>query len=1364
MFEPVLNASIHLFNALAQTVKTRFKVATVQIWRLHADGLHLFVSAGAELAPFQITEISYPQVLTSSELVVVRSTKQNDAPIQFYAGTPLRGQLGEPAIGTLCISSHGSVAFSQADLLLFEAIGVVIAALLNHLEQPGETDAMALSSRKSIVVLDAEHNVRAVNDRFTQLTGFAAADLQNTVIDHLLCLDRPHTGALLLRHALLAGLSACDVTRCRTKNGSTIPVETFVFPVLDADDEVSKVLLLLAPQFSGSIEDFLLSLRESERTELLSQHIDGLWATNAEGQITELSGKLLQIGGDFSPANLLGKRFDDIELFDRTVTDWSAFYDALARHDRPPVVECCTHVSGATLWYQMRGFRQGSAAGLKPRYHGSFRDITQSKHAQQMVLDSERKFKELTALSSDWYWAMDAQHRFVTVGEQFQALTGLAPQDVIGKARWELESYLVSAAQWSAHKAVLDARIEFRDFEVQKRVAGGATSWASMSGIPRFAAGGQFIGYHGVGRDITQRKSQEEYLQKSRERLSLILEGTSDGAWDWDIVTGECFLSPRWWQMMGLEDAALPVTPQLWMQFIHVDDRAQVQAAFSHAVTHGLNAYQGEFRMLHKDGHFVPVLGRGRILRDVQGKAVRTAGTNVDLTDVYRTKQKLDHAEARFKSLAALSSDWYWEQDANFRFIEIQAGPDVIANLSLLDAIGKKRWELPILNVTKEGWKAHRKILDTHQSFSDFSLEWIDTQRHYRWALVSGEPIFKADGQFVGYRGVSKDITRRKLQEHSLQESQLRLKLVLDGSTDGAWDIDLQANTHYLSSRGWHILGYREDELKFDSSLLRKLTHPEDFPIIENSITGVLSGGDDTFSVEIRMFNKKGHTVLVLYRGKAVRDASGRVVRMSGTITDQTQQHQSQAQIRLLESCVQSLQDVVLITHASPSQYPGPLIAYVNNAFEEFTGYSRAEVIGKTPRILQGLETSRLELERIANAMRLWQPVRAELANYKKNGEVFWIELQITPVAAGHDDYFTHWIGVQRDITSRKQAEQVLENTANHLSMVLQASDLGTWVANQRDRTTYRDARWFEMLGYKADYAASKAFSWHALVHPDDRPLVLAQESSMPLESDEPFEKEFRMLHRDGRWRWIHSYGKVISRDEKGNPVSVAGTHMDITDKVNARQLASRKQSQLVQCLEAMHVGVLVSQNGTIRFANRAMLQMLDIQVTELPAGRMFKEFIEETDHCSLDGRGDLIHSGQEAPSLWLNFKRRNGAGFRALLHCSALEWNDEKHTLHTVSQVGDANILAAEVASVKSRYERLLVNQLEEKQAHIARELHDSLGSQLAGISLQAAAIKMHNVSGLSLTNNIERLLANVKTAAELTRGLARGLVPVDP
>ena len=127
--------------------------------------------------------------------------------------------------------------------------------------------------------------------------------------------------------------------------------------------------------------------------------------------------------------------------------------------------------------------------------------------------------------------------------------------------------------------------------------------------------------------------------------------------------------------------------------------------------------------------------------------------------------------------------------------------------------------------------------------------------------------------------------------------------------------------------------------------------------------------------------------------------------------------------LRLLESVVVNANDAVLITEAEPVDLPGPRIVYANAAFTRTTGYSLEEVLGKTPRILQGTNTGDEARQRLKRALKRWKPIELELLNYRKDGTQFWVELSIVPVA-DEKGWFTHWVSVQRDVSERKANEE----------------------------------------------------------------------------------------------------------------------------------------------------------------------------------------------------------------------------------------------------------------------------------------------------------------------------------------------------
>ena len=975
-----------IFDALLQMVKTRFRVASAVVFMAHNGSVVINVHAGVDVNAMDCSAALALCRGQANELFVVEDSAgmgdeaAEPQPVCFYAAAPLVISLGGSAAGMLCLIDNKARGFSSADRMLLCTIANAISAMMLMPHNPAAAQAIALSSAKSVLLLGEAQMVEAVNARFTMVTNFAADDLLKTGVDDLLCLNSPASGALVISHAMLAEMPAHGVTRCHKKTGHTLPVEVFYLPLSDQRGKVDKSLLLIAPLFAGPMEDFLLSMRSTERNKLLSLHIAGLWSVDNDGLIGKLSGAPVAHLDSSNQDAIQGKRLDCAGVFDAAHTSWHAFYQSIAEHSLPDELECCVTHNGHSQWYSMIGFRQHDARG-------------------------------------------------------------------------------------------------------------------------------RAIGYHGSFHNITRRKLKETALRKSEERQRLILKGTNDGAWDWDMETGDYYLSPQWWEMMGRDPSSYLPSAEIWVQFIHPDDRLAVSATFRAAVADGSDSYQSEFRMLHKRGHYIPVLGRGHILRDAQGKAIRTSGTNQDLTE----------------------------------------------------------------------------------------------QRH------------------------------------------------------------------------------------------------------------------------------------------------------------------AQSQIRLLQSCVEALQDAILITQAWPRKSHGPIIVYVNPAFERFTGYTRAEVIGKTPRLLQGPLTCRKELDKIVVAMQNWQPVRCELANYKKSGELFWAELELMPVKTEGGDRFTHWIGVQRDITARKYAEAVLQATNERLTMVLEAANLGLWTSHLGRNENFQDARWNKMLGYPDKDSTTGLSDWLKLVHPDDAAIVQGEQIKAVLSDDRTFEKEFRMRHSDGRWLWIQSRGKVIERDAAGRPLVVAGTHLDITAKMQDRLRSERLTTQLARCLEHLNVGVILQRNGIIKFVNSALLGIFGAKHSDDIVGTKFSEYILPGDISAAAWRQQQLMAGATLSSFWFNCVHRDGYAFRALTNSTVIEWEGELHILSTMTPPGDAALLSEEIEKTRNYYEGLLASRIEKEQVRVAHELHDSLGSQLAGISLQAASLKLPDEPDKPFSEAIDQLLGNIKIASEITRDLARGLAPVD-
>ena len=316
------------------------------------------------------------------------------------------------------------------------------------------------------------------------------------------------------------------------------------------------------------------------------------------------------------------------------------------------------HADGSTRWVEDHGRPASDGEGAASWIDGVMLNVTERKQAELELIEERARLGALMDNTPDHIYFKDADSRFAMISKALARLFGLSePSQAVGRTDSDFFTEEHARLALEDEREIMRSGRPVVDLEEKETWPDGRETWVSTTKLPRTDAQGHAIGTFGISRDITKRKQAEATLRESEQRLQLVLKGSNDGWWDRDMRSDRAYFSPRWWEMLGYADGELPADASLRRSLTHPDDLDRVDRLLAAAQESGQSGYEVEFRLRHKDGHWVPVLSRAFFLRDETGRPIRVSGANTDLTERIRADEELRDTNRRLEAAVARSAE-----------------------------------------------------------------------------------------------------------------------------------------------------------------------------------------------------------------------------------------------------------------------------------------------------------------------------------------------------------------------------------------------------------------------------------------------------------------------------------------------------------------------------------------------------------------------------------------------------------------------------------------------------------------------------------------------------------------------------------
>ncbi|MBP6851358.1 MAG: PAS domain S-box protein, partial [Rhodoferax sp.] len=628
-----------------------------------------------------------------------------------------------------------------------------------------------------VIATDTTGKINRMNAVAQRLTGWDFSDARGRQLQDVFQVIDATTRAPLpdpFQRVQLQGdgVAVSHASILMARDGNQYRIADKAAPILDHQRQFRGVVLVFGDVSRQHAIQTALNEAYNFSRQVLQGLPVGLNVRDLDRRYREWNPAMAKIVGA-PPEQVIGKTMQ--EAFpEQPPQVLAAILEATARAERGELVvrpDTALDVPAGVLWTSASHSPLRNAAGDIVGTLTVVRDITARKLAEQALRESEENLVITLQSIGDAVIATDAAGAITRMNPVAERMTGWSLPEALGRPLVDVFRIVHSDTRVPVSDPVQQVLASGEIVGLANHTAllarDGSEHHIADSAAPIRNSQGRVVGVVLVFSDVSEQYRLQRVVIESENRYRVLVESSPVGV----VVHQEgiiTYVNAMAQQIMGAGTAE-DLIGRPTIGFIHPDDLPQAVERARALVEEGTVQPMVELRYVRLDGTVIDVQTQS-IPVEVQGRRAIQVSV-MDITERKRIERSLRDNEERYRALTALSSDWYWEQDDQFRFVRVDGNLQEILGRSNTMLMGKTRWEVGGFQLTEAQWDAHRAVLQAHQPFRDFQMHNRDAKGRDLWVSISGAPIFDANGVFRGYRGVGRDVTAERLaadQIHAL--------------------------------------------------------------------------------------------------------------------------------------------------------------------------------------------------------------------------------------------------------------------------------------------------------------------------------------------------------------------------------------------------------------------------------------------------------------------------------------------------------------------------------------------------------------------------------------------------------------------